>query len=527
MSSILPVYNEKSPLVGRFGSGIATSSSIATSSRKPIRRRFLVRILVGALFIFALLNLYPRNIGLKAERRKKKNIVFFVTDGMGPASLSLARSFKQFRDGLPYNETLFLDQHLIGSSRTRSSSSLVTDSAAGATAFSCALKSYNGAIGVDPAQNPCGTVLESLKTLGYYTGLVVTTRITDATPAAFSSHVNYRSQEDLIAEHQLGYYPLGRSVDLIMGGGRCHYHGCRSDDRNLIKEAVNDGWKYIGNRTEFDSLNLENTSLPLLGLFADNDIPFDLDRDSALYPSLQESAIAALKILHDNSMKDDDSNGFFIMIEGSRIDHGGHFNDPVAQANEVLAFDKAFKAVAEFADSIADDADTIMLSTSDHETGGLSVSKQLQPTYPDYIWYPEILVNAKKTSEYVTKKIMEIYQNTPEKISLEFLTDLIASDFGVEDLTTDEVQLVLSNISSPQDSLVTIINKRAQIGWSTHGHSAVDVNIYGYSPSEDYMKLLLLDLLGNHENIEVGKFLSSIDTNVDLDKITKRLKNLK
>ena len=156
-----------------------------------------------------------------------------VTDGMGPASLSAARSFRQFRDKLAINDILTLDKYLIGSSRTRSSSSLVTDSAAGATAFSCALKSYNGAIGVTPDKTPCGTVLEALKLQGYYTGLVVTTRITDATPAAFSSHVDYRFQEDLIAQHQLGEYPFGRAVDLILGGGRCHFYqllkvaGCR------------------------------------------------------------------------------------------------------------------------------------------------------------------------------------------------------------------------------------------------------------------------------------------------------------
>ena len=172
---------------------------------------------------------------------------------MGPASLSMARSFNQHIHDLPIDDILRLDQHFIGSSRTRSSDSLVTDSAAGATAFACALKSYNGAIGVDPHQNPCGTVLEAAKLAGYFTGLVVTTRITDATPASFSSHADYRWQEDLIATHQLGEYPLGRMVDLLMGGGRTHFYphgsdaspyghqGSRKDGRDLIDEAQSNG----------------------------------------------------------------------------------------------------------------------------------------------------------------------------------------------------------------------------------------------------------------------------------------------
>lgn len=448
---------------------------------------------------------------------------------MGPASLSLTRSFRQFRDNLPYNDTLFLDKHLIGSSRTRSSSSLVTDSAAGATVFACSAKSYNGAIGVFPDKRPCGTVLEALKLNGYLTGLVVTTRITDATPASFSSHVDYRFQEDLIAEHQLGYYPLGRMVDLIIGGGRCHFHGCRSDDRNLITEAINDGWSYVGNRSAFDQLELgqnKDIELPLLGLLADEDIPFDLDRDDKEYPSLEEQAITAINILSQKTKNSD--KGFFLLIEGSRIDHGGHFNDPAAQVNEVLAFDKAFKAVAQFADEHADEADTVLLSTSDHETGGLSVAKQIEPTYPDYLWLPEVLANASHTSEYLTKQI-RYYVSQQTKLDeskfKEFLKNQIEQHFGIYDIQPEEINNVVANKDDPQDSLVALINTRAQIGWSTHGHSAVDVNVYAHGSSARLQNHLLAKLLGNHENIEIGEFLSNLEKDVDLGKVTELIRD--
>lgn len=459
-----------------------------------------------------------------------------VTDGMGPASLSLTRSFRQYRDKLPIDDTLLLDKYLIGSSRTRSSSSLVTDSAAGATAFSCGLKSYNGAIGVDPSKNPCGTILEALKLEGYLTGLVVTTLITDATPAAFSTHVDYRFQEDLIAEQQLGEYPLGRTLDLMIGGGRCHFlptseeDGCRTDSRNLIEEVQKNGsWNYVGNRKEFDQLDGgNNVSLPLLALLAPRDIPFDIDRDSKEHPSLAEqvkTALTALSKATENSDK-----GFFLMIEGSLIDHAGHMNDPAAQVREVLAYDEAFAEVIKFIDN--SDTETIAISTSDHETGGLVTARQVSPTYPDYLWYPGVLLNCTHSGEYLANKIT----NFKDAHSFEsfLIKEVLEGDMGIYDYTNEEVSLIKQSANNPANLLYVLnnmISLRSQTGWTTHGHSAVDVNIYAHTNSERIRRQLLQSqpysgLLGNHENIEIGAFMQKI-TNVDLKKVTELIKNTK
>lgn len=311
----------------------------------------------------------------------KRNLIMMVSDGMGPTSLSLTRSYQQYTQGLPYGSQLVLDKHLIGQSRTRSTSSLVTDSAAGATAFSCGRKSYNGAISVLDDHSPCGTVLEAAKKAGYMTGLVVTTRITDATPACFASHVNMRSEEDRIAEQFIGDYPLGRVVDLFMGGGRCHFlpngtvGSCRLDDKDVVKMAKQRGFTYAESRADFDDLKGgEAVDFPFLGLFAETDIPYEIDRrfEGHIYPSLDEMARTALKALSDATKTSD--QGFFLMIEGSRIDHAGHANDPAAQVHEVLAYDKAFASVIEFLDH--DDTPGVMVSTSDHETGGLATARR-------------------------------------------------------------------------------------------------------------------------------------------------------
>lgn len=455
----------------------------------------------------------------------KKNLIFMVSDGMGPASLSMTRSFRQFTHDLDYDDILNLDKHFIGNSRTRSSSSLITDSAAGATAFSCGRKSYNGAIGILPDHTPCGTLLEAAKMAGYHTGMVVTTRITDATPASFAAHANQRFEEDLIAKHELGFYPLGRVVDLMIGGGRCHFlpqwqsGGCRKDNRNLVKEAVGHGWSYVDNRQGFDSLAYgENVTLPLLALLAPGDIPFDIDRENAVFPSLEESAKTAIRALELATK--DSPQGFFLLIEGSRIDHAGHQNDPAAQVREVLAYDAAFKAAIDFADS--SDVETIVISTSDHETGGLSTARQITSDYPEYLWYPEVLNNAKHSAEYLGSQVVR-FKGEGEKLEKFIKHDIFEEQLGITDYTEEEVELLIKFRGQAADTIAYIISLRSEIGWSTHGHSAVDVNVYGYGPNIHAKHLIMQSLAGGNENTDIGKFMADY-LDVDVENVTRVLR---
>ena len=461
----------------------------------------------------------------------KRNMIFMVSDGMGPTSLSLTRSFKQYTDGLPIDDVLVLDQHLIGSSRTRSTSSLITDSAAGATAFSCGFKSYNGAISVLPDHTPCGTVLEAAKKASYMTGLVVTTRITDATPACFASHANRREYEDLIAEQMIGHYPLGRVVDIMVGGGRCHFlpnttdGSCRNDDTDVVEMARKNGFNYIDNRKDFDDLDAKSeVKLPLLALLAATDVPYEIDRVHVndVYPSQSEMAEFALKAL--SAATKDSDKGFFIMIEGSRIDHAGHGNDPAAQVHEVLAHDKSFAAVLDFLKK--DKTEGVLVSTSDHETGGLATAKQLTQAYPHYYWFPGVLANATHSTEYCARKWRDYLNGSGSTASRatkrEEVGKLLSQDLGIVDYSDEEVDAVLdAKPYWPPFYLFSImISRRAQVGWSTHGHSAVDVNIYASDPKH------APTLVGNHENIEVGKFIAEY-LDLDLAPVTKELREKK
>lgn len=403
-----------------------------------------------------------------------------------------------------------------------------------------------------PDHTPCGTVLEAAKKAGYMTGLVVTTDITDATPACFSSHVDVRTQNDEIALQQVGDGALDRVVDLMFGGGRCHFlpnttHGsCRADDVDVVSMAKEKyGWTYTDNRAGFDELwegRLE-VPLPMLGLFASTDVPFELDRRNMndVYPSLSEMAVTALRALEKATQ--DSDQGFFLMIEGSRIDHAGHYNDPAAQVHEVLEYDKTFQAVLGFLDESKTEG--VLVATSDHETGGLSVAKrmfywlffslplhnamttdillELRSDYPEYLWYPGVLANASSSTEYLAFKLYEhiastAKNGTSKKELKAYINDeLVKAGLGVHDATDAELAEIVSTPAKAQDLLAKIISQRAEIGWSSHGHSAVDVNIYSSGGSgTDAIR-------GNVENTEVGDFLRDY-IGVDVEAVTKELR---
>ncbi|KAK0308073.1 vacuolar alkaline phosphatase [Friedmanniomyces endolithicus] len=463
----------------------------------------------------------------------KRNLIFMVSDGMGPTSMEMTRNWLQYTEKSPWDAALVLDEYLIGQSRTRSTSSLVTDSAAGATAFSCGLKSYNGAISILPDHSPCGSVMEAAKRQGYTTGLVVTTRITDATPAVFASHARRREMEDGIALQMVGStHPLGRMVDLMLGGGRCHFvpngsdGSCRGDDVDVREAAKEEGWNYISTREEFDTLG-SDVELPLLGLFAPGDIPYEVDRryQNDTYPSLEEMARTALGAL-SVATKDSDQ-GFFVMIEGSRIDHAGHANDPAAQVHEVLAYDRTVAAVLDFIKH--SDTPTLMVSTSDHETGGLATARQLHQEYPRYLWYPSVLANVSHSGAYLSRAYHSHLASLPSASSLSaalassegtktYLEKLISENLGINDVTEEELNTLLQHPALAAYVFADMVSRRAQTGWSTRGHSGADVNIY----SSDHNAAERL--IGNRENTDVGEFLRwYLDVEEEVEKVTREL----
>ncbi|GJJ78478.1 alkaline phosphatase [Entomortierella parvispora] len=453
----------------------------------------------------------------KVSLGRSRNVIMMVSDGFGPASQTYARSYLQYHNRLPEDYHVSMDEILIGSSRTRSSDSAITDSAAGATAFSCALKTYNAAIGVDRNGNPCGTILEAAKDRGMLTGMVVKSRVTHATPASFSAHVVHRDMESEIAEQQIGFYPLGRQLDLLMGGGRCFFlpnstnGSCRTDNRDLREESKTKGWTtFLSTREDFEKAVDGKIPLPALGLFNLDHMNYAIDSEASKELSLTEMAVAALDSLKYHSAVD---KGFFLMIEGSRIDMGAHNNDPVAHLHDIIEYQETIAAVRKW---VADNPNTLMISTSDHETGGFTLGSQPDPnTFPEYLWKPWIIEKAKASTEILTRRIFE-YTGSDHKAFIK--NEILGTELGITDATDEELTILTNTSASPLEILPFLghmISNRAHLGWTTLGHTGVDVNLY--ADGEGFS-----NLRGNHENTEIGVTMASY-LRVDLGVITKRL----
>ncbi|ORX94248.1 alkaline phosphatase [Basidiobolus meristosporus CBS 931.73] len=454
---------------------------------RPIRRNplfYLAFTVIISLFVGCIILLhYSFNV------EPKRNVIMMISDGFGPASETYSRLYYQWSKNLPVDYETPLDSILVGASRTRSNSSMITDSAAGATAISCIMKTYNNAIGVDSDEVPCGTVLEAAKANGLLTGLVVTSRITHATPASFSSHVVHRNLEHLIAEQQIGIT-------------------CRPDEKDLIQQAQKGGFGYIQSRKEFDNLRTDS-SFPLLGLFALDHMDYDIDRDPVAQPSLSEMTQKALDLLSKSTEKSD--KGFFLMVEGSRIDMAAHENDPVGHLHEILAYQDTVATVKKYVDA---NPGTVMISVSDHETGGFTVGRQVTTSYPKYIWYPEVISKCKKSS-FALGQMLFTYDKEDRR---EFASGMVKEQLGITDATKEELDF-LGNKHGASDyahHLSEMVSVRAELGWTTHGHTGVDVNLYAYGADSH-------QLAGNHENTEIGRFIRNY-LSLDLDSITASLK---
>ncbi|KAI9348166.1 alkaline-phosphatase-like protein [Obelidium mucronatum] len=520
-SPLLPNYQNPPPLnIDDTSYASYVITSLGLSKATGLYKKAVVFGL-GAIAVFGVWSFAQLN-------QAKQNVIMIISDGFGPASQTLARNYNAYVNNLGPEALLPLDHILVGSSRTRSSSSFVTDSAAGATAFSCALKSYNGAIGVNPDGIPCGTILEAAKLRGYLTGLVATSRLTHATPGSFSAHVIDRDMEDEIAVQQIGNYSLGRMVDLAFAGGSCHFkpqtgeslESCRADDKDLFGWGVEKmGWNLLNNVTriqEFGSVSevkliLFRFRLPLMGLFTPDHMSYEIDRDPSKEPSLREMAIKALDILSHATKRT--RKGFFIMIEGSRIDMAGHSNDPAAHVHEILAYNEMIQSVIEWVDR---NPNTIMISTSDHETGGLSVAHQLGSAYPEYAWYPKALTPVQNSTEVLGKHFADF---SDKEALPKFITETVLPEWlGIGDASQYEIDYLTDPARTSFEYsafLARMISDRAGLGWATTGHSAVDVNLYAHGRGFEALR-------GNHENTDIGLFMER-KLGLDLKSVTSRL----
>ncbi len=279
----------------------------------------------------------------QATTPEVKNVILMIGDGMGVS---------QVYAGMTANKGLNLEKsEYVGLSKTYSASSYITDSAAGGTALATGTKTNNGVIGMDPDGNKVKSILEHAAENGLSTGVVASCAITHATPASFVAHQPNRSMQEEIAEDF-----INSNITLFIGGGK-KYFADRADNKNLLDELKGKGFEVA---LDMESVKRVTTG-KLAGLVA--------DEHPAPYPErgefLPESVQAALNILDNNS------KGFFLMVEGSQIDWAGHSNDVAGVINEMADFDRAIKVAFDFADR---NPGTLVVITADHETGGMALT---------------------------------------------------------------------------------------------------------------------------------------------------------
>lgn len=457
------------------------------------------KILSLALSLIMLLSLTANAV--TADDRPQtpiKNVILMIPDGQSAGATTLSRWYK--------GSNLAIDQYASGLVRTYSADAAIADSAPAATAFATGFKSRTGYIGIKGENNtmpnlpalsqsekraPVASVLESARLSGRATGIVATSEIMHATPAAFTAHEYSRKNYDNISEQQ-----VYANLDVVLGGGSKFFtKEVRGDKEDLISAIKENGYNYITTRDEL----LSAKSGKLWGMFAPSDMLYDMDNISE--PTLSEMTQKAIDLL---SL---DKDGFFLMVEGSKVDWAAHASDPIGIISDTLAFDKACETAIDFAKK---DGSTIVIVTTDHGNSGITIgSKNTDSTYDKtpLSSFLEPLKKAVLTGEGIEKKLNADRSN---------IVSVMAQYMGISDLTNEEISAIKNTKAGSMNYTVgPIMAKRASIGFTTTGHTGEDVPLYVYAPSGR-------QLTGVVENTDIAKYIAN-QMALDLENTTKQL----
>lgn len=355
---------------------------------------------------------------------------------------------------------------------------------------------------VGTAAQASSAVLAAAKLEGKAVGIVATSEVLHATPADFTTHSIHRNNYSVIGEQQ-----VHQNLNVVFGGGKSYLKKDnateanskkRTDGEDMLEALQANGYNIVQTLDEMKSLNKDF----VWGLFAEKDIPYDLDRDKATTPSLAEMTEKAIELLSK------DKDGFFLMVEGSKVDWAGHANNPIAITSEYAAFDKAVGVALDYAKK---NSDTLVVAVTDHGTGGLSIGN-LKTSYN----YPELPVDV-FTKDMKKAKFTEVL--TAEKISKDkanaksLAKEMLGLDLTNEELNTIEKAQKTSEIET---ILGKVMSDRAHLGWTTNGHTGEDVPLYVYT--SNYAN----QLTGTVNNSDVAQYIAKA-MNLDLDKATDEL----
>ena len=397
------------------------------------------------------------------------NVIFIILDGVGSHHYELTR--------LAYGELCVDGMYQLGWVTTSSADSEVTESPAAATALATGHKTNDVMVAVSPDGQHLKTVLEHAQDRGMRTGLITTVMIYDATPAAFAAHSETRYNHPEIAAEM-----LEQGVDVLLGGGRTLFQ-----DEDLVPRAEQLGYAYVESAEQLRN----STAGKLLGLFAPVDMSFELDRHLTSEPSIAAMTAKAIEILSTSNA------GFFLMVEGGKADWASHRNDAASVAADLKAFDDAVRVAIDFAET---NGRTLVVVTSDHETGGLTFREA------DRSHIAGFLADVTASADHMGAQFDEDRTNV-EQVVRQFTP--------IDQLTPDEVRLIQESGSGfqagkmqPGSTIAAIICNYARTAFSSTYHTASDVPLFWYGAGA-------FPYSGICDNTDVGRELVAIVTESD------------
>ncbi|PZR24280.1 MAG: alkaline phosphatase [Flavobacterium psychrophilum] len=414
------------------------------------------------------------------KNKKAKNIIFMVSDGMSTGTLNMADLYLNRKTGKGSNWLqLYKDQRISRALMdTASANSIVTDSSAGSSSWGGGFRVNNGSLNVGPNGEMHMPIWQKFKKAGKMAGCVTTVPITHATPAGFCVNSKSRNAQEDIAEQYLEL-----SFDIMMGGGNNYFSSdIRKDKKDVYAQYKAKGWQVARNRQE---MMAADNSKPILGVFADDGLPYNIDRtnDKALTnatPTLAEMAQKAIDRMKGNK------NGFVLQIEAGKVDWGAHANDIGALLYDQVGFDEAVKVAIDFA---AKDGETLVVITTDHGNAnpGVISGKEANNNFDSiqkYTHTNEWILNTIKPGD-TSAKVREIVESAnATTISEEDAKTILTYYDGLH----KEEGGLYNYKKVPFKAFAQIQQKHNSVGWISMDHSADYVELAMFGPGSELLK---------------------------------------
>lgn len=410
--------------------------------------------------------------------KKTKNIIFLVSDGMSSGTLNMAHLLLQRQYGkssrwLELYQSQKAERSLMD---TASASSLVTDSAAGGSAWGGGVRVPNGAINVGANGEQYQPILQKMKAAGKSVGCVTTVPITHATPASFCVNSKSRSGQAEIAEM---YLPL--RFDVMMGGGLEYFSGnLRKDKKDLFGAFEQAGYQVLQHRNQM--LQASNAQ-PVLGVFYEAGLPYSLDRMQeqnlqGQVPTLAEMTQKAIELMKGNP------KGFMMQVEGGKVDWAAHANDPAALLYDQIAFDEAIGVALDFAEK---DKNTLVIITTDHGNAnpGLFYGKEADKNF-------DKIQKFRYSNDWVLQSIKKDMR--PEQVVelIEFAQGIVFKKTEAEEILSYyrdfKEEGTYNSYKLPFRKMAELQVPYTSVAWAGIDHSADFVELTAFGPGAEVLK---------------------------------------